>query len=175
MEKQLKVTVYGHSEKVKDTAAMTERLLTAHERLDSATVCEIAAHLFTAREERAEVARRLIQVAGEPDELRAQLAVDILGLLGMALESDYSDQLVTSAKSRFTPEALCNLANDEKHRQEMPRPRPTMSQGLRLLRSVIGMASRKGGVKASEFLSGIEAKVADTALAALVAKWKSRD
>ena len=151
---------------------LTESLMSSYQTREASVFAKLAARLNESSDERQQVAEELLKVACEGDVRRAEIAIDILIVTGMAREDKWFERLITAAETIFSPAVLSTLVADEGKRLKGTRKAARISPHLRILRSVIGALVRKGGTRATGFVNAVEAQLAETPLASRIAKWR---
>jgi len=151
---------------------LIESLLTAYDAKDTSTFAGICARLHESKDERQKAAEELLQVLGENDTYRAELAVNILIITGMTRDNEWFERLIMTAEKIFSPEVLSRLAADEEQRLKSKETTARISPQLRILRSVLPALMERGGARALAFVNALETELAETPLAARIAEWK---
>lgn len=149
---------------------LAESLLAAYQARDASAFSALAKRLHYSTTDRRDTAKRLVQIIGEADARRAELAVNSMSITGIVSEQEWYEELVQVAERIFTPQALSRLVDEMQ--QRMKTSERAFLPGMRLLRSVIWALIRKSHPRTIAFLDNLETCLAGSPLQPYVSKWR---
>ena len=148
-----------------------ENLLTAHGSLDTNAVAGICKKLHESTEDRRETMNHLIKIIFEPDLRRAETALNLMTITGMAQEQDCYREIVSAAEKLFTPPFLCRLTTERI--QSIKKSNKRFPAELRFTRSMIRALAKIEDLRAADIIKSIQAQTRGTALEQYIIKWSN--
>lgn len=152
---------------------LAESLLTAFQAYDASKFAALAERLHHSVTDRRETAKRLVEIVCEADVRRAERAVMVMSITGMASEQEWYEELVQAAEKIFTPQVLSELVDEEQQRAQ--KAKRAFAPRMRLLQGVVHALARKSQPRAVALLDNIENYLTGTSLQPYVSKWRKSE